>query len=103
MVRELQVPIVSAGGAELVAVDDFQQIPVQTGLVRAEPPGQRGDVKNRAALAAEAVDRKAVQAASLPPSVASHPQTPVRTAVVPGGALFTPVGRFLCHTAQGLS
>ncbi|RWD74710.1 hypothetical protein [Mesorhizobium sp.] len=72
MVRELQVPIVSAGGAALVAVDDFQQIPVQTGLVRAEPPGQRGDVKNRAALAAEAVDDKPVPAASLPPSVASE-------------------------------
>jgi hypothetical protein len=56
MVCELQVPIVSAGAAALVAIDDFQQIPVQAGLIRAEPFDELGDVKNRAALAAQAVD-----------------------------------------------
>ncbi|PBC11802.1 hypothetical protein [Mesorhizobium sp. WSM3859] len=29
MIRELQVPIVAAGAAALMAVDDFQQIPMQ--------------------------------------------------------------------------
>ncbi|TIV81952.1 MAG: hypothetical protein E5V93_07675 [Mesorhizobium sp.] len=34
---ELQVPIVAAGAAALVTVNDFQQIPMQAGLVGAEP------------------------------------------------------------------
>lgn len=76
VVRELQVPMVSAGGAALVAVDDFQQISVQTGLVRAEQPGQRGDVKNRAALAAEAVDDKPVPAPVCRPAWLLKTDTP---------------------------
>lgn len=58
MVRELQVPIVAAGGAALVAIDDLQQIPVQTRLIRPEPFDQLGDIKDRTTLAAEAVDRQ---------------------------------------------
>ncbi|WP_292568870.1 hypothetical protein [Mesorhizobium sp.] len=56
MVCELQVPIVAAGGAALVAVNDFQQIPVEAGLVRPEPADELGYVKNRTALTAETVD-----------------------------------------------
>ncbi|MDX8492508.1 hypothetical protein RFN29_13055 [Mesorhizobium sp. VK22B] len=37
MVRELEITVVSAGGAALMTVDDFEKIPVQARLVRPEP------------------------------------------------------------------
>jgi hypothetical protein len=56
MVGELEVPIVAAGAAALMAIDDLEQIPVQAGLIRPEPLYQFGDIKNRPAPAAEAMD-----------------------------------------------
>ncbi|RWL42826.1 MAG: hypothetical protein EOR60_24135 [Mesorhizobium sp.] len=40
-VRELQIPIVAAGRAAFVAIDDLQQIPVKAGLIRPEGAGLR--------------------------------------------------------------
>lgn len=59
MVGELHVPVIAAGGAALMAIDDFQLIPMKAWLIRPEPFDELGDVKNCAALAAEAVDRQA--------------------------------------------
>ncbi|WP_434723032.1 hypothetical protein [Mesorhizobium sp. RIZ17] len=59
MIGELQIPVVPAGGSALVAVYDFQQIPMKARLVRAEPFDQLGDIKNRAAPATEAVNGQA--------------------------------------------
>ena len=56
MIGKLQVPIVSAGGAALVAIDDLQ-IPMQTALIRPEPLHKLSDIKDRLAPASEAVDR----------------------------------------------
>ena len=56
MVCELEVPIVSAGATAFTAEDDLQQIPVQAGLIRAEPFDKFGDIENGTALACHAVD-----------------------------------------------
>ena len=40
MVGELQVPIVLAGAAALVAIDDLEQIPMQAGLIGQERFGK---------------------------------------------------------------
>jgi hypothetical protein len=60
MVSELQVPIVAAGVVAFVAIDDFQQIPMQAGLIRPEPFDRLGDIKDGTTLAAEAGDRQAL-------------------------------------------
>ncbi|RWL49056.1 MAG: hypothetical protein EOR60_03665 [Mesorhizobium sp.] len=59
MVGELEVPIIAAGSAAFVAIDDFEQIPVQTSLIRPEPLDQLGDVQDRLAPAYEAADGQA--------------------------------------------
>ena len=41
MVCELQVPIVTAGTAAFVAIDDLEQIPMQAGLIGTEPLNSR--------------------------------------------------------------
>ena len=56
MVRELQIPIIAAGGAALVAIDDFQQIPMQAGLIRAESLHQIRDIEDGSTPACEAVN-----------------------------------------------
>jgi len=58
MVGELQVPIVTAGGAALAAIDDLQQIPMKAGLVRPEPLHQIRDIEDGSTLARETVNRK---------------------------------------------
>jgi hypothetical protein len=59
MVRELEVPIVTAGGATLMAEDDFHQIPMHAAVVRAQPLHELGDVQDGRAPACEAIDGKA--------------------------------------------
>lgn len=59
VVGELQVPVLSAGGTAFVAIDDFEKIPVQAGLIRPEPLHQFRDVERRLPLAGQAVDRQA--------------------------------------------
>ena len=59
VVGELQIPIVAAGAAAFMAIDDFQQIPMKAGLVWTEALHQLGDVENGASMACEAVDGKA--------------------------------------------
>ena len=56
MVGELEIPIVTAGATAFTAEDDLQQIPVQAGLIRAEPFDKFGDIENGTALACHAVD-----------------------------------------------
>ncbi|RWH71080.1 hypothetical protein [Mesorhizobium sp.] len=55
----MEIPIVAAGAAALVALGDFQQIPTKAGLNRSEPPHQLSDVKGRIALSRQTTDRKA--------------------------------------------
>ncbi|TGP26312.1 MULTISPECIES: hypothetical protein [unclassified Mesorhizobium] len=71
MVRKLQVPVIAAGGAAIVAEDDLDQIAMQAGLIGAEPLNQFRNVKRCLLLACEAVDRQAVPASSFLPSVSS--------------------------------
>ncbi|WP_189401960.1 MULTISPECIES: hypothetical protein [unclassified Mesorhizobium] len=56
MVGELEISIVTAGGAAFAAIDDLQQIPMKARLIPPEPLGQLGDIEDGATLAAEAVD-----------------------------------------------
>jgi hypothetical protein len=58
MVRKLQVPIVSAGAAALVAIEDLQQVPMQAWLIRPESFDQFGDVQDSFPPTGEAVDRQ---------------------------------------------
>lgn len=59
MVGELQVPIIAAGAAALAAINDLEQIPMQAGLIRPEPPHQLRDIKDCTTLTAEAVNGQA--------------------------------------------
>ncbi|RVC81455.1 hypothetical protein EN745_09830 [Mesorhizobium sp. M4A.F.Ca.ET.022.05.2.1] len=59
MVGELQVLVISAGAAALVAKDHLCQIPMKARLVRAETLHKRGDIEHDMAPAGEEVDRHA--------------------------------------------
>ena len=67
MIGKLQVPIVSAGGAALVAIDDLQ-IPMQTALIGTSSATPSAALRLHVR---QSTDR-AVPAASLPPSVLSE-------------------------------
>ncbi|MDX8521296.1 hypothetical protein [Mesorhizobium dulcispinae] len=58
MISELQVSVVSAGGAALVAEDHLDQVVVQAPLVRPEPLHQFRHVEDSLAPASETIDRQ---------------------------------------------
>jgi hypothetical protein len=59
MVRELQIPIIAAGAAALVAIDDLQEIPMLAGLVGPKPSDEFIYVEERRPFADQATDRQA--------------------------------------------
>jgi hypothetical protein len=72
VIGELQIPIVAAGRAAFVAIDDFEQIPIQAWLVRPEALNQRRDIEDcRRRHVRQSTDNPKPEA-SLPPSVGSE-------------------------------
>lgn len=59
MACELQIPVIAAGGAALVAEDHLDQIPVHRSMIRPDPPHQFGNIQGGLALAGEAINGKA--------------------------------------------